>query len=800
MKRFFLELKIGLLVIIGVALVLATGYFAYTGISSIVETIYKKSKPDVKLSLIQTLATDLEKAENSIRLYAYSKNKKDLNPYYKLVTGVDGQINELRLEGGQNQQFLANIDTVSYLIERKVKVWNEMLPLYIAKQAEQYLDTIAKELESKIEHDSLRKSRSIFKKIFQRSKKVEIDEDKIIRDIEQVKDEDSLIRVKIRKKEIQLASANNKLTKQLYALIRKIEDEEIDKRAQKAVEAEEMADETYQWIGWFALSATMSLLLVIFVIFRYIKKSGLYQQALVKAKNEAENLARAKELFVANVSHEVRTPLNVISGFVNQLLGKSHDDSTRKSLDIIKSSSDHLVRIINDILDFSKLESGKMKLEPVNFKLREVFDEVYLLFENQAIEKGLTFDIDIDNKVPDTLVGDSVRLKQILINLLGNAIKFTDKGKIGLIVSPEIKNKNQVDIIIKVIDTGIGIAEDKIDTIFNDFTQVEGTSRKYGGTGLGLSIVKKIIDLHNGDIKISSTINEGTEIFCRLPFIIGNPSKESSKLVQEIIVPTEIKSLRVLVVDDEIYNRKLIGTILAKRNIKFDEAENGRQAVEKVAKGEVDIILMDKRMPVMDGLEAASQIRRNIEDDQKMPVIILITAESLSREDQKNLEKFGINAWLPKPFTEEDLLKLLIKLSESNVNRISSDMDNSISNKEAEQSRLDLSNLSRIADGDESFVIEMLEKFIESFEDGYKIMVSHIEKKDFIEAGNVAHKIVSPARYIGAKALVKTLKEIEEGADQNISYDEFLDKADKANSEFEKVKDQILNYITIKKQ
>jgi len=203
-----------------------------------------------------------------------------------------------------------------------------------------------------------------------------------------------------------------------------------------------------------------------------------------------------------------------------------------------------------------------MKLEPVHFKLREVFDEVYLLFENQALEKGLTFDLDINNKVPETLFGDPVRLKQILINLLGNAIKFTDKGKIGLIISHKTKKQNQVDLNIKVIDTGIGIDKNKIDTIFNDFTQVDGTTRKYGGTGLGLSIVKKIIDLHNGDIKISSTINEGTVFDCRIPYTIGDQSKESVDLIQEIIVPEEIKSFKMLIVDDEKFNRQLIGTIL----------------------------------------------------------------------------------------------------------------------------------------------------------------------------------------------------------------------------------------------
>ncbi len=801
MKRIWLELKIGLLVIVGVALVLATGYLAYTSISSIVDTIHRESKPDVKLSLIQILATDLEKAENGVRLYAYSKKKKDLAGYQYLVNNVDDQISQLREEGAENELFLANMDTISYLIERKVMVWNEMLPLYNRQQAQQYLDTISKELETKIENDSARKNRSIFRKIFQRKKKVELDEKKIVEDIEQVIDDEKQTANLIRGKEVQLARANSKLTDQLYALIHKIEEEELSLRQQRAQSADDLAAETYRWIGWFALSATLALLVVIFVISRYIKKSGLYTEALIKAKNEAENLAHTKEMFVANVSHEVRTPMNVIAGFVEQLLKKPHDKKTGETLKIIKSSSDHLVRIVNDILDFSKLESGKMKLEPVHFSPFEVFTEVKLLFENQAKEKDLILEVDVHPEIPETLLGDPIRLKQILINLLGNAIKFTIEGKISVVAYPENQVAGHVDLMVVVSDTGIGIPDDKLEHIFEDFTQAgSDTSRKFGGTGLGLSIVKKLVELHNGKISVISELKKGTEFTCRIHYLIGDINEITSLSIKDIIIPEEVQNLSFLVADDEEYNRKLIASILSKWEVSYDEAVDGDEAVELVKNKKFDLVLMDKNMPGMSGLQAANVIRNNLSDGQKKPVIVLITAASISSENLSQYKTEGIDDYLPKPFTEEALLKTILKLfriDESRVQKVQPDVkDDDIKSDPV----LDLDQLYRVAGGDDSFVIEMLEKFVQSFESGYDEMVNAIDNDDHNEAGNSAHKLASPCRHIGADKLLAILKEIETASESNNPSINYNTRAADALNEFEIVKDEINNHIRERKK
>jgi len=796
MKRFLLEIQIGLLVIVGVALVLATGYLAYTGMTSILLSVSKESKPDIKLNLIQLLATDLEKAENGVRLYAYSHHDRDLLPYYKLITGIDDQINRLREEGQGSRDFSENMDTVSDLIGKKILLWNEMLPLYTIQQSEMYLDTISKELENKIESDSLRKSRGILKKLFQRQEKLELDKEKMVRDIEQAKIEDSHRSVQIRNKELELAEANSRLTMQFYDLVKRMEEEEYRVRKQKALDADRMADETYQWIGWFSLAAVLSLLLVILVITRYIRKSHTYQLALMKAKNEAENLAKAKEMFVANVSHELRTPMNVISGFVDQLLKKPQEEENGKTLQIIKSSTDHLVRIVNDILDFSKLESGKMKLEPVHFKAREVFNELLLLFQKTTREKNIQLEVEVNDGIPEVLFGDSIRLKQILINLTGNAIKFTSEGKVSVHVNALNQVAGHLDLTITVSDTGIGIANDKLDMIFEDFTQAEsGTSQKFGGTGLGLSIVKKLIDLHDGKIKVHSKITEGTTFECQLPYKKGYTEDVPRTQVQTFNVPETIQALNILVVDDEPYNRKLVGTILKKWRVNFKEAESGEHALQVLKSGNFDVILMDNRMPGLDGLETSWIIRKSVEQDASKLAIVSFSAAIISKDQLKTFAKAGIHTSLPKPFTEEDLLKILLKLKNLKLEDVKTKKKIQPPVDKKEHSRIDLKQLYRVAGDDESFVIEMLKKFIESFDAGYKIMRDSINRKEFSMTGGAAHKLVSPCRHIGAEALLDILKEIEMESDKKNSTMDMKMKAEEARIEYEIVKKQILDHL-----
>ncbi len=297
--------------------------------------------------------------------------------------------------------------------------------------------------------------------------------------------------------------------------------------------------------------------------------------------------------------------MTAISGFTEQLLHDKFDDHTSRTLKIIKSSADHLADIINDILDFSKLQNDKLVLEKVHFRINQILEDTYVLFEKQALRNNTCISYSMSPETPQVLLGDPYRLKQILINLVSNAVKFTSNGRVHFAIKCSNVISDDIQIDLEVTDTGIGIEEQKVDTIFDDFTQAEmSTTRKYGGTGLGLSIVKKLVELHKGTIEISSRKDRGTHITCHLPYHTGDEKQIKSDVVPVLLVPEEIHGLNILIVDDEEYNRLLFKTILDRWDIKYSEAVNGQEAVEMVRNNKFDLVFMDSRMPVLDGLKA----------------------------------------------------------------------------------------------------------------------------------------------------------------------------------------------------
>lgn len=803
MRKSYIEIIIGLLVTISVLLVLASGYLSYKSLSSIVASIHEGTKPDMKLNLIQSIATTMEKGENSIRVYAFTKDKKDLKPYKDLIDSIGDKIRELRLASLGNEKLEYNIDTISDLIESKMLVWDEMIALYNSNTATKYLDTISQELESKIENDSARKNRNVFKKIFQKKKKKDIDEEKMIKDIEQVKSAGEMHTNRIREKELQLASTSREITERLYSLIKKLEDEEVQMLKNKAGEADELASQTYRWIGWISIFGTLSALLVIFVLSRYLRRSRAYQRALVASKQEAENLAKTKELFIANVSHELRTPMGIISGFVDQLLKKPLEKSVENTLRIIKSSSDHLVRIINDILDFSKLQAGKMKFEQIHFRIGQLADEIYQLFTVKAAENNIEYDYHLNPELPEVLYGDPIRLKQILINLISNAIKFTRDGEVTFSLGAENFKGNKFDLKLIVKDSGIGIEPENQDEIFNDFSQAEGnTTRLYGGTGLGLSIVKRIIEFQNGSIMVDSGKDRGTTFICSIPYATGIANRIETYRPQSSEVPDFLQHLKILIVDDEHYNRKLIGAILDKWGVQYAEAGDGPEAIGKVKSEKFDVILMDVRMPGPNGFEVANQIRKIEPGKRNKLTIILSTATIFSGEEQKSYRKQGIDGYIIKPFKEDQLLNILKSTRIPGYVSMKEEIKPEKEIKPVEESvpdnskHLDLAELYRFAGTDNNFAVEMLEKFIESFDADRQRLSVALENDNKSQISDIAHKMASPCRHLGANILLSELKKIEKIADNGGSKVQIKDHIQSLTSEFNEVKKQIENHLS----
>lgn len=614
-----------------------------------------------------------------------------------------------------------------------------------------------------------KKEKGILRRVFSRSPKPQIDNQAIRSNIDSLVREDQLAKDEMIAQESQLAVTSSRLKGKFYDLITKMENEVTSTINKKAESAGKVAGNTYFWLILLSVSGGLLAIMVLLIIIRYVRKAYAYQEALENSKAEAEKLARTKELFVANMSHEIRTPVTAISGFTEQLLKEQKDDNLNRSLNIIKSSSDHLLKIIDDILDFSKLENDKLILEKVDFSVGQIAQEVCSLFENQAKQNNTVLSYRIDEDAPSTLSGDPVRLKQILINLVSNSVKFTKNGTVNFSIRSADKIRDEIDLFIEVSDTGIGIDESKIDVIFEDFSQAEmSTSRKYGGTGLGLSIVKKLIELHNGTIDIKSRKNQGTTIVCRIPYRKGNEKNILADTGMKVSAPAELSGLKVLVVDDVEYNRLLFRKILESWNMLFNEASTGMDALELLKENKYDLLFMDMLMPGLDGLNTTKFIREEMKISSSDMPVIFISAATFNENSEKYRDA-GIDAFLRKPFTEASLLATILETMgrwppapDENSNGLSS------ANPEG-LGKIELGNLYRIAAGDEKFVKQMLISFEETTRNGLNSISAAITGEEWDTVADNAHRLMPPCRHIGAKDLFRLLYDIETNSRNRIN-------------------------------
>jgi len=379
-------------------------------------------------------------------------------------------------------------------------------------------------------------------------------------------------------------------------------------------------------------------------------------------KNKAESAVKAKQHFLSNMSHEIRTPMNAIIGFTKVVLKTDLSAKQKEYLTAIKMSGDALIVLINDILDLAKVDAGKMTFEQRPFKMALSISAMLQLFETKIQEKNLELVKEYDSKIPEMLVGDPVRLRQIILNLVSNAVKFTTKGKITVSVRLLSEDEAKACIEFTVADTGIGIAEDKISTIFENFQQASsGTSRLFGGTGLGLAIVKQLTELQGGNISVKSKLEEGSTFSFILSFLKtkDEPDPDSNREAIELEeLDTEIKNIKVLVVEDMALNQLLIKTLLDDFGFKHDTAGNGKIAIEKLKNKSYDIILMDLQMPEMNGVDATKYIRNTM--NLKIPIIAL-TAD-VTTVDLAKCKAIGINDYIAKPIDEKLLYSKIMGL------------------------------------------------------------------------------------------------------------------------------------------
>lgn len=491
----------------------------------------------------------------------------------------------------------------------------------------------------------------------------------------------------------------------------------------------------------------------------------------------AENAVKAKQQFLSNMSHEIRTPMNAIIGFTKVVLKTDLTTKQKEYLNAIKMSGDALIVLINDILDLAKVDAGKMTFEKTPFKMKSSISAMLHLFETKIQEKNLRLVTEYDRNIPDVLVGDPVRLHQIILNLVSNAVKFTTKGKIIVSVDLLYEEEDKVIIQFAVTDTGIGIPEEKIGKIFENFQQASsGTSRLYGGTGLGLAIVKQLVESQGGTIRVKSTVDEGSTFSFTLSFQKTNSDAELENEIVEL--DTEIKNIKVLVVEDIPLNQLLMKTLLDEFGFAREIAENGKIAIEKLKNKDYDIILMDLQMPEMNGFEATEYIRKTM--NSKIPIIAL-TAD-VTTVDLAKCKAVGMNDYIAKPVDERLLYSKIIgilkkpKLENSSTKINENQIDKS--NTEKKIKCIDLVYLNQRTKSNPKLMMEMISLYLSQTPPLIHTIKQSLEDKNWQLLGAAAHKMIPSFSIMGISANFENLaKKIQEFAivqDQTEAIDDLV--------------------------
>jgi signal transduction histidine kinase/DNA-binding response OmpR family regulator len=535
----------------------------------------------------------------------------------------------------------------------------------------------------------------------------------------------------------------NRLSDSITFLSQKIDTSGQIRLSQNIMAIDKTGRKVVTWNYFIIILVLLIFAFVFLIVLNRMKKQGELIGQLNTSEKKLKEAALVKENFLANMSHEIRTPLNAIIGYTNLLERKQLDPDARLYVSTVQKSGENLLSIVNDILDLSKIEAGMMRIEETAFSLRSLLHSVETMFVNKINEKGLKFQTNIDSEIPDTLLGDPTRLTQILVNLIGNAVKFTNKGKIALELTGQSQPANLIStIVFRITDTGIGIEKKKLESIFERFNQAEdATTRKYGGTGLGLSIVRDLIQLQNGTILVESGSGMGTTVTFSIPYKIAQTEILADPSDKPMIPDSLAGDLRILVAEDNEINQGLIAHILGDRQVAYRIVKNGSEVLNALSEEKFDMILMDIQMPDMDGFTATREIREKLKMD--IPIVAM-TAHAMPGQREKCI-RYGMNDHISKPIREDVLWRVIAKHAAPRKDSTSLQFKPTVEKYKT----IDLNYLREISRGDKNYERLVTGQFLELFPQQMELLEKAIDANLDSERRRIAHNLKTTISIMG---------------------------------------------------
>ncbi len=606
-----------MLLALAVAFFLA--WFNYQNTTALSKTITLLQKPDTRLSDLKELILNVNLAESHVRSFAITRNEKNLEDYYKQVEQTDSQFVKLKNLFPSNSQAF---DSLTASIHYKFDIFDKLIEL----RYRELINTAMSKISDKVEDveiyqniDSTETSKpGFFKSLFSSKKKLRELERKALllgslndlqaqklstikQTVSEAKENEIRKVTQLSDGELLLLEQDRLLKERIQSQIVLLEGDIRHNNENKSLEVISNSQQQLKTVVIATITASVLILILSIIILADISRANRYKIQLEEARARSEQLARFKEEFLATMSHEIRTPLSALTGFINRLLKSNTTTEQQQYVNTINMAGQHLLNIVNDVLDLSRIETGKLNFKQDPFVIYKEVNDVVTLLSQKADEKNIALVLEASNIRNLTASGDALRLRQVLINVIGNAIKFTEKGTVL------VKVEKQEGELFKfeVTDTGIGIAEEKIAKLFDAYQQADNIERNYGGTGLGLAITKRLVELQKGTISMKSVPEKGTTVTVMLRFPL-TPMNETKITEKEFV---SLHGFRLLVAEDDLLNRQLITAMLKDGGAEVITAESGKQAIEKILLYNPDGVLMDIQMPELDGYNAASFIR-----------------------------------------------------------------------------------------------------------------------------------------------------------------------------------------------